>query len=427
MPAVIVVGSQWGDEGKGKITDYLALQADVVVRYQGGPNAGHTVVVDGQEFQLHLLPSGILYPDKLSVIGNGVVVDPEVLVDEIHSLESRGIDTRGLRISARAHLIMPYHKLLDVLQEESMGARKIGTTLKGVGPAYMDKAARVGIRVGDLLEPDVFRDKLEVNLKDKNRIFQHFYGREPMSLEPILETYLAAAQVLRPYITETSVLINDAISRGQKVLFEGAQGTFLDLDHGTYPYVTSSHPVAGGACIGAGVGPTRIDKVIGVVKAYTSRVGDGPFPTELKDDTGALIREKGHEYGVTTGRPRRIGWLDLVMVKYAAVLSGFTGLAVTRMDVLSGFDTLKVAYAYKYGGQEITSFPSSLGVLSRCEPVYREFPGWPEIDPACRRLEDLHPNVRRYLEFVEEVTGLKVVLVSLGRNRKDTLTLEKVF
>ncbi|QUL98212.1 MAG: adenylosuccinate synthase [Candidatus Fermentithermobacillus carboniphilus] len=427
MPAVIVVGSQWGDEGKGKITDYLALQADVVVRYQGGPNAGHTVVVDGQEFQLHLLPSGILYPDKLSVIGNGVVVDPEVLVDEIHSLESRGIDTRGLRISARAHLIMPYHKLLDVLQEESMGARKIGTTLKGVGPAYMDKAARVGIRVGDLLEPDVFRDKLEVNLKDKNRIFQHFYGREPMSLEPILESYLAAAQVLRPYITETSVLINDAISRGQKVLFEGAQGTFLDLDHGTYPYVTSSHPVAGGACIGAGVGPTRIDKVIGVVKAYTSRVGDGPFPTELKDDTGALIREKGHEYGVTTGRPRRIGWLDLVMVKYAAVLSGFTGLAVTRMDVLSGFDTLKVAYAYRYRGQEITSFPSSLSVLSQCEPVYREFPGWPEIDPACRRLEDLHPNVRRYLEFVEEVTGLKVALVSLGRNRKDTLTLENVF
>lgn len=427
MPAVIVVGSQWGDEGKGKVTDYLALQADVVVRYQGGPNAGHTVVVEGEEFQLHLLPSGILYPDKLSVIGNGVVVDPQVLVGEIKALEKRGRDVSGLRISARAHLIMPYHRLMDALLEESKGSRKIGTTLKGVGPAYMDKAARIGIRVGDLLEPDTFREKLEMNLRDKNRVFKYIYGKDPMDAQPILDTYLEAGKFLKPYITETSILINKAISQGKKVLFEGAQGTFLDLDHGTYPYVTSSHPVAGGACIGAGIGPTRIDEVIGVVKAFTSRVGDGPFPTELRNELGNFIRDKGHEYGTTTGRPRRIGWLDLVMVRYAAILSGFTGIAVTRMDVLSGLDSVKVAYGYKYRGKEVDFFPSSLKILAECEPQYEVFPGWPEMDPSCKRFEDLHPNARRYLEFISKVTGLDVVLVSLGRNRKDTLTLRRVF
>lgn len=427
MPSVIVVGSQWGDEGKGKITDYLAYRADVVVRYQGGPNAGHTVVVDGKEFQLHLLPSGILYPNKLSVIGNGVVVDPEILVSEIESLRKMGFDVPGLRISSRAHLIMPYHRILDALQEQNMGTRKIGTTLKGVGPAYMDKAARVGIRMADLLEPDVFREKLEANLKDKNRLLVHFYGRDPLNFDEINEKYLAAAEYLRPFVCETSEVINDALDLGKKVLFEGAQGTLLDLDHGTYPYVTSSHPVAGGACIGAGIGPTKINKVLGVVKAYTSRVGDGPFPTELHDELGSLIREKGHEYGVTTGRPRRIGWLDLVMVKYASILSGFTGIAVTRMDVLSGLDKVRVAVGYKRNGQDVTSFPANLSVLRECEPVYVELPGWPEIDPRAKSIKELHPNAVKYLEFISVKTGLPVYLVSLGRDRNDTLSLEDAF
>lgn len=427
MPAVVVVGSQWGDEGKGKITDYLALEADVVVRYQGGPNAGHTVVVNDEEFQLHLLPSGILYPDKLSVIGNGVVVDPLVLVEEIQELNQRGRNTKGLRISARAHLIMPYHKILDALQEESMGDRKIGTTLKGVGPAYMDKAARVGLRIGDLLEPDIFKERLESNLRDKNRIFKYIYGREALKAEPIIESYLKAGEFIKPYITDTAVLVNSAITGGKKVLFEGAQGTLLDLDHGTYPYVTSSHPVAGGACIGAGIGPNRIHEVIGVVKAYTSRVGDGPFPTELLDETGRWIRETGHEYGVTTGRPRRIGWLDLVMLNYASVLNGFTGIALTRLDVLSGLEKVKVAYAYKREGQVITTFPSSFKELARCEPVYEEFSGWPEINPQAKSLDDLHPNARRFIEFISEKTGVEAALVSLGRGREDSLTLRKLF
>lgn len=427
MPAVVVVGTQWGDEGKGKITDYLGAHADVVVRYQGGPNAGHTVVVGQEEFQLHLLPAGILYPDKLSCIGNGVVIDPLLLVGEMESLKNRGIDLRGLRVSAKAHLIMPYHRILDALQEENMGDKKIGTTLKGVGPAYMDKAARIGLRVGDLLDPEEFSEKLRVNLKDKNRIIRDFYGREPLDFEPILESYLKAGEYLKPYITDTAFLINRAIDEGKKVLFEGAQGTFLDLDHGTYPYVTSSHPVAGGACIGAGVGPTRINKVIGVVKAYTSRVGDGPFPTELFDWQGDAIREKGHEYGVTTGRPRRIGWLDLVMVKYAATLSGITGIAITRMDVLAGFSKVKVCYKYVCDGKELDVFPEDLRTLSRCQPVYEEFEGWPEIDHSWKTLSDFHPNARKYIEFISRVTGIKPSLISLGRERQDTLALEQVF
>jgi len=426
MP-VVVVGSQWGDEGKGKITDYLALEADVVVRYQGGPNAGHTVVVNEEEFQLHLLPSGILYPEKLSIIGNGVVVDPLILVDELEAMHKRGRDTRGLRISDRAHLIMPYHKILDALQEESMGESKIGTTLKGVGPAYMDKAARVGIRVGDLLEPALFKERLQANLSDKNRVLKYIYGKDTLALEPILDSYLEAGEYLAPYITDTAVLINHAIDEDKKLLFEGAQGTLLDLDHGTYPYVTSSHPVAGGACIGAGVGPTKIDEIIGVVKAYTSRVGDGPFPTELLDETGDWIREKGHEYGVTTGRPRRIGWLDLVMLNYAAVLNGFTGIAFTRLDILSGLDVVKVAYAYERDGQIVREFPASFKELAKCKPIYKEFPGWPEIDPNVRTFDQLHPNVQDYVKFVSESIGVEPSIISLGRGREDSLTLRNVF
>ncbi len=427
MPAVVVVGSQWGDEGKGKVANYLALEADVIVRYQGGPNAGHTVVVDNKELQLHLLPTGIIYPDKLSIIGNGVVVDPEILVQEMESLKRQGHDMRGLRVSSRAHLILPYHRLLDALQEEGLGSRKIGTTLKGVGPAYMDKSARVGIRVADLLEPDEFKDRLVQALKDKNRVLQGFYGREPLDPAPIMDSYLQAGQYLKEYVTDTSFLVNDAIRRGKKVLFEGAQGTLLDLDHGTYPYVTSSHPIAGGACIGAGIGPTRIDKVIGVMKAFTSRVGDGPFPTELDDEVGKSIRELGHEYGATTGRPRRIGWLDLVMVRYSSMLSDFTSLAVTRMDILSNMETVRVAYAYRHRGKMLRDFPDSLRALEECEPVYRDFPGWPDIDPACGGFKDLPPNARRYLEFAMEETGVPISIVSLGRERKETLALEKVF
>ncbi|MEW6546246.1 MAG: adenylosuccinate synthase [Bacillota bacterium] len=427
MPAVIVVGTQWGDEGKGKVTDYLAREADVVVRYQGGANAGHTVVVDGEEFRLHLVPSGILYPGKLCVVGNGVVVDPEVLVGEIEYLQSRGRDVSGLRVSARAHLVMPYHRILDALQERARGDRKIGTTLRGVGPAYMDKAARVGLRVGDLLEAREFRARLEHNLADKNRFLQHVYGAEPLKLEDVLEPYLAWGEKLRPYVVETAPLINRAILDGKKVLFEGAQGTLLDLDHGTYPYVTSSHPVAGGACIGAGVGPTRIDRVIGVVKAYTSRVGDGPFPTELRGREGEFVREKGHEYGTTTGRPRRVGWLDAVMVRYAALLSGLDGIAITRLDVLATLPRVKVAVAYRYRGKEVEDFPSSLSVLQECEPVYEELPGWPEITGGPQSFDDLHPHARRYVEFVGRVTGLPVVLLSIGRERGQTVTLSPVF
>lgn len=427
MPAVVVVGTQWGDEGKGKVTDYLAREADVVVRYQGGPNAGHTVVVDGQEFRLHLIPSGILYPGKLCVVGNGVVVDPEVLVAEIEYLQSRGRDVSGLRVSARAHLVMPYHRILDALQEQALGERKIGTTLRGVGPAYMDKAARVGLRVGDLLEPAAFRARLEHNLADKNRFLQHVYGAEPLKLEEVLEPYLAWGERLRPYVVETAPLINRAIDAGQKVLFEGAQGTLLDLDHGTYPYVTSSHPVAGGACIGAGVGPTRIDRVIGVVKAYTSRVGDGPFPTELRGEEGDLVRARGHEYGTTTGRPRRVGWLDTVMVRYAALLSGLDGIAITRLDVLATLPRVKVAVAYRHRGRELEEFPSSLRVLQECEPVYEELPGWPEIPATAQSFDDLHPHARRYVEFVSRATGLPVVLVSIGRERGQTISLAPVF
>ncbi len=427
MPTVVVVGTQWGDEGKGKITDYLALESDVVVRYQGGPNAGHTVVVNDEVFQLHLLPSGILYPEKLSVIGNGVVVDPEVLVNEIQELQSRGRDTSGLRISSRAHLIMPYHRILDALQEESKGERKIGTTLKGVGPAYMDKAARVGLRVADLLEPDVFMQRLESNLRDKNRVLKYIYGREELEAQPIIESYLKAGEILKSYITDTAVLVNKAIRQGKKVLFEGAQGTLLDLDHGTYPYVTSSHPVAGGACIGAGIGPTSIDEVVGVVKAYTSRVGDGPFPTELHDEVGNWIRETGHEYGVTTGRPRRIGWLDLMVINYASILNGLTAIALTRLDVLCGLDKVRIAYAYKRDGETITEFPASFRELADCEPVYEEFPGWPEINPAAESLDDLHPNARQFVEFISEKTGLEAAIVSLGRARDESLTLKDLF
>lgn len=429
MGATIVVGGQWGDEGKGKIVDYLASQADMVVRYQGGNNAGHTVVVRGQEHKMHLVPSGIFY-GKMSIIGNGVVLDPAVLVREMAYLEEHGVSLDPLRISECAHLIFPYHIRQDVHEEEQKGPARIGTTRLGIGPAYQDKSARIGIRVIDLLDEAAFPGLLRRNLDAKNNLLRRLYGDPGFSdedYEAMLADYRAYARRLAPFVTDTVPLIEKAITRGQNVLFEGAQGTMLDLDHGTYPYVTSSHPVAGGACIGAGIGPTLIGNVIGVVKCYTTRVGDGPFPTELLDETGSFIRERGHEYGTTTGRPRRVGWLDLVVVGVSRRTSGLGGLALTRLDTLAGLDKVKVCVAYRYGGRHLDVFPHSLKVLSQCEPVYEEFEGWEEIPEEATKWEDLPAAAQRYVEAVGELTGVPVAMVSIGRERVQTLQLREVF
>lgn len=427
MQTVVVVGTQWGDEAKGKVTDVLAARADVVVRYMGGPNAGHTVWVGDAQFKLHLIPSGILYPNKRCVIGSGVALDPEILVAELDYLHQRGVSTERLAIADNAHLIMPYHVVLDHLEEERKGPARIGTTRRGVGPAYMDKLARVGIRVGDLLERATFEEKLHAALRDKNTLIQRIYEAEPLDEAAIRDRYLELAERIRPYVTDTSVLVNRAIDAGQRVLFEGAQGTFLDIDHGTYPYVTASHPVAAGACIGAGVGPTRIDYVIGVTKAYTTRVGEGPFPTELTDDTGERIRVRGHEYGTTTGRPRRVGWLDLVMIRYAVRISGIGGLAVTHLDTLGGLERVRVCTAYRRGAEEVLEFPHSLKVLAECEPVYEEFEGWPAELRGIRTLGDLPAPARRYLDRVAELAGVPVDLVSIGRERAQTVLVRDPF
>ncbi len=421
MSAVVVVGAQWGDEGKGKITDFLAGDAEMVVRYQGGPNAGHTVWVNDQQYKLHLVPSGILYPGKACVIGNGVVVDPEVLVAELDYLAARGVDTGSLAISDSAHVIMPYHRVLDGLEEERRGEGRIGTTRRGVGPAYMDKLARIGIRVADLLDPPTFSAKLEQNLREKNTLLERVYGVEGFEKEAIFQRYLALAERFKDRVTDTSVVVNEALDAGRHVLFEGAQGTLLDIDHGTYPFVTSSHPVAAGACLGAGVGPTRIDTVIGVAKAYTTRVGEGPFPTELTGDVGHWIRERGHEYGTATGRPRRVGWLDTVILRYAARVSGLAALAITRLDTLGGLDRVRVAVEYRYDGRTLRHFPHSLKVLAGCEPVYEDLDGWDEDITGLGDLASLPPAARRYLERIEALTGLEVAIVSIGRERAQTI------
>jgi len=427
MPALVVVGAQWGDEGKGKIIDYLAEQASMVVRYQGGNNAGHTVVVGDQEYKLHLIPSGILYTDKICVIGNGVVVDPAVLLKELDYLEQRGIDTDGLRISASAHVIMPYHRLLDKLEEESKGEAKIGTTGRGIGPAYMDKSARVGIRMMDLLDEEVFAEKLKANLAQKNRIIEKIYGHQGFTLIEILEEYLDYAQRIKKYIIDTSLIINEAIDEHKKVLFEGAQGTLLDLDHGTYPYVTSSHPIAGGVCIGAGVGPTRIKRALGVVKAYTTRVGEGPFPTELLDKLGEQIRQEGHEFGTTTGRPRRCGWLDVVMLRYAVRLSGLDSIAVTKLDVLDKLPEVKICTGYSYQGQILNHFPTNLRILKDCYPVYEEMPGWQEDTTKCRTYQELPEKAKKYLARIEELCKVKINIVAVGPKREQTILLEDCY
>ncbi len=421
MSTVVVIGAQWGDEGKGKVTDFLAERADMVVRYMGGNNAGHTVVVDDREFKLHLIPSGILYPEKMCIIGSGVVVDPAALIKELESLEKQGISTANLRISQRAHVIFPYHQKLDQMEEESKGNNKIGTTCRGIGPAYTDKSARAGIRVIDLLDTEDFPELLKANMESKNQVLTEVYGGKALDYSEVLDAYSGYAETLRKYVCDTSILVNDAVQQGKNIVFEGAQGTLLDLDHGTYPFVTSSHPTAAAACLGAGIGPTRIGRVIGVTKAYTTRVGEGPFPTELKDETGAFIRKQGGEYGTTTGRARRCGWFDGVVARYAVRINGLDYLAITKLDVLSGLEKLRICTGYNYRGDVITEFPASLKALNECVPVYEDLPGWSEDITKARKLEDLPVQARKYLERISEVSGAPIGLIGVGSRRTQTI------
>ncbi|MDU4145289.1 MULTISPECIES: adenylosuccinate synthase [Clostridium] len=423
MSAFIVLGAQWGDEGKGKMTDYLAEEADVVVRFQGGNNAGHTVEVGDRQYKLHLIPSGILYDNKLNVIGNGVVVDPKALFEEIGYLEKEGVKVtpEKLIISDRAHLIMPYHRVLDILKEKARGKNDIGTTGKGIGPCYTDKFERCGIRVCDLLHEDVFEEKLRENIKMKNEYITKVLGGEALDAEEILVQYKQYAEKIGPFVKDTSVKVYDSIKEDKTVLFEGAQGMLLDIDHGTYPYVTSSNTTAGGVSNGIGVGPNMITNAVGITKAYTTRVGKGPFPTELENETGEWIRTKGHEYGVTTGRSRRCGWLDLVIVKSAVRVSGLTSLAVTKIDTLAGLDKLKVCVGYKFNGEIIDYFPASLEDLAKCEPVYEEFDGWDDSVADARSYDEIPENAKKYLERISEFTGTRISIVSVGPKRDQTM------
>ncbi|MBQ7514992.1 MAG: adenylosuccinate synthase [Schwartzia sp.] len=425
MSAVVVMGSQWGDEGKGKIVDYLAQQADTVVRYQGGSNAGHTVSVNGEEYKLRLLPSGILYKGKHCVVGNGVVVDPKVMLEEMDAMEQRGIDVSGIRLSNRAHVVLPYHALMDGLSEELRGNDKIGTTKRGIGPCYQDKAKRVGIRVCDLMDKDEFAKRLKENLDVKNIELQRLYNHEPLDYDTMLRDYLGYADRLRPYVCDTIALLNDELAAGKRILFEGAQATMIDVDYGTYPYVTSSHPVSGGIGVGAGVAPNRLDNVVGVVKAYCTRVGGGPFPTEQLNEVGEKLREAGHEFGTVTGRPRRTGWLDAVVVRYAGLLSGINYMAVTRLDILDGFDEIKMCTGYRYKGELLNEMPASLKVLAEVEPVYETFKGWKTSISGIREYRDLPIEARAYLERLSQFTGIKLGIVSVGANRDQTIVLEK--
>ncbi|GAA0178178.1 adenylosuccinate synthase [Clostridium sediminicola] len=427
MSAFIVLGAQWGDEGKGKMTDYLAEDADVVVRFQGGNNAGHTVVVGDAEYKLHLIPSGILYDDKLNVIGNGVIVDPKALFDEINYLKGLGIKITPdkLKISDRAHLIMPYHRVLDGLKESARGKNDIGTTKKGIGPCYSDKASRSGLRMCDLLHLDVFKERLEMNVEEKNKIIEMYNG-EKVDFQAIYEEYVGYSKMLKDFITDTSVVVYDSKMQNKNILFEGAQGTLLDIDHGSYPYVTSSNTTGGGVCPGAGIGPTMIDSAVGIAKAYTTRVGKGPFPTELVGEMGDLIRTKGFEYGVTTGRARRCGWLDLVILKSAARISGLTSFAVTKIDTLAGLDKLKVCVGYKLDGKVIDYFPASLEDVARCEPIYEEFEGWDESIADARSYEEIPKNAQIYLKKIEEFTGIKISIVSVGPKRDQTMRVTEI-
>jgi adenylosuccinate synthase len=421
---IVVVGTQWGDEGKGKIIDLLAAFADVIVRFQGGSNAGHTLVVNGEKFVFHLMPSGILHQGKRCIIGNGVVVDPQVLIEEIDSLKAKGYlrDDSQFLLSEEAHLILPYHKLIDQGRER-IRSGKIGTTGRGIGPAYEDKASREGIRVIDLAEEEVFRRKLEEALAGKNYYLTHVLQEQGLELEPTYQEYMRYGERLRRHVTNTSLFLAQQIKEGKKVLFEGAQGTLLDVDHGTYPYVTSSNTVAGNSCAGAGIGPTQIDLVVGVSKAYTTRVGSGPFPTELHDEIGEMLREKGGEYGATTGRPRRCGWFDAVVVRHAVRVNGLEGLAVTKLDTLTGLDTIKLCTAYRVGDGVITEFPASSELVARCQPVYEEMPGWREEINGAKEISQLPSTVQRYLARIEELTQTPIDIVSVGAQRDQTIIL----
>lgn len=431
LPTLAIIGTQWGDEGKGKITDYLAEDADLVVRFQGGTNAGHTIGIGDEVFKLHLLPSGILREDKIAVIGNGVVVDPEELMEEIKAVEASGRSVSGLRISDRANVIMPYHKTLDRTEESYRGTKGVGTTGRGIGPCYSDKTSRHGVRVGDLVDRTALEEKVRMIYPIKEGLIRAFGGSSQDAVEKVIEESMNHGALLRKYITDTAVLVNDAIKDGKNVLFEGAQGTMLDIDHGTYPYVTSSSCVAGGVCTGAGVPPTSIRQVIGIVKAYTTRVGSGPLVTELHDELGEHLQKRGGEYGTTTGRARRCGWLDLVVVRHAVRLSGITSLAITKIDVLNGLSTVKVATDYEIDGERVKDFPASISKLNRAKPVYQEFKGWNDWsnEDVTRMISDgyraIPAKMKRYLRFISSNVGVPVGIVSIGPKREETIQLRK--
>jgi len=429
MANVAIIGAQWGDEGKGKVVDLFTHEADIIVRFQGGNNAGHTLVVDGKKTVLHLVPSGALHPDKLCIIGNGVVVDPEILIAEIEALKAQGhlVHSELLRISEQAHVIMPYHKAIDLARERLRGKGKIGTTGRGIGPAYEDKVARVGIRFVDLLEEDTFRDKLRKNIEEKNIYLKAILKEKALHFDKIHDKYVDYRDKLKDYVTNTGLLLDQEMRAGKRVLFEGAQGTLLDVDHGTYPYVTSSSTITGGACSGAGVGPQNIQQVIGISKAYTTRVGSGPFPTELNGPDGETLRREGAEFGATTGRSRRCGWFDAIGVRHAVRMNGMTGIALTKLDVLTGFKKIPICTAYRYDGNLITEFPASSKVMQKADPVYEEMDGWSEPLDNVRNFSDLPKSAQKYVRRIEKVIGTEIILVSVGPGREQTILLKNPF
>jgi adenylosuccinate synthase len=426
MPAYAVIGGQWGDEGKGKVIDYLAGQSDCVVRYAGGNNAGHTVVNDRGEFQLHLVPSGICWPGVTGIIGNGVVVNPDVLLGEVAGLQQQGIDTERLFISDRAHVIMPYHILLDALQEQARGRDAIGTTGQGIGPAYVDKASRDGIRVGDLLDDKHLPDRIKAAVSMKNRVITGVFDGDPVDADEVLERCLAWGEKLRPAVRPTEQMVQDLLAQGKKVLLEGAQGTLLDVDHGSYPYVTSSSPSIGGAITGLGINPQAIEGVVGVFKAYSTRVGGGPMPTEMHGAAGDELREKAHEYGTTTGRPRRIGWFDAVAARYSRQINGFTGMVLTRLDILDGMDDVKICVGYKVGDREVERFPANTALLEECEPVYERMPGWKEPTASATQTQQLPQNALDYVRRIEKLVGCNAQIISTGPSREETIAIDQV-
>ena len=425
MPALVLLGAQWGDEGKGKATDLLGDRVDYVVRYQGGNNAGHTVVIGDQKYALHLLPSGILSSNCVPVIGNGVVIDPAVLLEEIKGLNERGIDTSKLTISLNAHLITPYHRTIDKVTERFLGKAKIGTTGRGIGPAYADKINRIGIRVQDLFDPSILRQKLEAALRDKNQVLVKVFNRNNINVDDVLAEYLNYAEILRPYVADTALLLNKALEAGKTVLLEGSQGTLLDVDHGTYPYVTSSNPTSGGACTGSGIGPTKIDRVIGILKAYTTRVGSGPFPTELFDEDGEALRRIGGEVGVTTGRNRRCGWFDAPIARYATRVNGLTDFFLTKLDVLTGWDKIPVCVAYEVDGKRVEEVPASQSDFHHAKPIYEYLDGWKEDISNCKKFEDLPINAQKYVQYLEKISGAPMSAIGVGPGRDQTIVVKE--